>query len=51
MPALGGASAGLGCELRELRPGGDHVIAVAEVVDLWREDGEPLVFFAAATGS
>jgi 3-hydroxy-9,10-secoandrosta-1,3,5(10)-triene-9,17-dione monooxygenase reductase component len=45
VPALGGSLAGLGCELRELVPGGDHLIAVAEVVDLWRSDGEPLVFF------
>jgi flavin reductase (DIM6/NTAB) family NADH-FMN oxidoreductase RutF len=45
VPALGGALAGLACELRELVPGGDHLIAVAEVVDLWRTDGDPLVFF------
>ena len=44
-PALGGTLAGLGCELRELVPGGDHLIAVAEVVDLWRAEGDPLVFF------
>jgi flavin reductase (DIM6/NTAB) family NADH-FMN oxidoreductase RutF len=45
-PALGGTLAGLGCELRELLPGGDHLIAVAEVVDLWWTSGDPLVFFA-----
>jgi 3-hydroxy-9,10-secoandrosta-1,3,5(10)-triene-9,17-dione monooxygenase reductase component len=45
VPALGGSLAGLGCELRELVPGGDHLIAIAEVVDLWREEGDPLVFF------
>ena len=44
-PALGGAVAGVACELRELVAGGDHLIAVAEVVDLWRADGDPLVFF------
>jgi 3-hydroxy-9,10-secoandrosta-1,3,5(10)-triene-9,17-dione monooxygenase reductase component len=45
VPALAGAVAGMACELRELVAGGDHLIAVAEVVDLWRGDGEPLVFF------
>jgi len=44
-PALGGAVAGVACELCELVAGGDHLIAVAEVVDLWRADGDPLVFF------
>jgi flavin reductase (DIM6/NTAB) family NADH-FMN oxidoreductase RutF len=47
VPALGGCLAGLGCELRELLPGGDHVIAVAEAVDLWTTEGDPLVFFRA----
>jgi flavin reductase (DIM6/NTAB) family NADH-FMN oxidoreductase RutF len=45
VPALGGSLAGLGCELRELVQGGDHLIAVAEVVDLWQSEGDPLVFF------
>lgn len=45
VPALAGCLAGLGCELRELTPGGDHLIAVAEVVDLWTGEGDPLVFF------
>jgi flavin reductase (DIM6/NTAB) family NADH-FMN oxidoreductase RutF len=45
VPALGGCLAGLGCELRELVPGGDHLIAVVEVVDLWSTEGDPLVFF------
>jgi flavin reductase (DIM6/NTAB) family NADH-FMN oxidoreductase RutF len=45
VPALGGSVAGLACELRELVAGGDHLIAIAEVVDLWRADGDPLVFF------
>jgi 3-hydroxy-9,10-secoandrosta-1,3,5(10)-triene-9,17-dione monooxygenase reductase component len=45
VPALDGCLAGLGCEVRELLPGGDHLIAIAEVTDLWRSDGEPLVFF------
>jgi 3-hydroxy-9,10-secoandrosta-1,3,5(10)-triene-9,17-dione monooxygenase reductase component len=45
VPALGGSLAGLGCELRELLEGGDHLIGIAEVVDLWSAEGDPLVFF------
>ncbi len=45
VPAIDGCLAWLGCELRELTPGGDHLIAVGEVVDLWHAEGEPLVFF------
>jgi flavin reductase (DIM6/NTAB) family NADH-FMN oxidoreductase RutF len=45
IPVLGGSLAGLGCEVREMLEGGDHLIAIAEVVDLWRVEGEPLVFF------
>ena len=45
VPVVGGALAGLGCQVRELVPGGDHRIAIAEVVDLWRAGGDPLVFF------
>jgi flavin reductase (DIM6/NTAB) family NADH-FMN oxidoreductase RutF len=45
VPVLAGAVAGLGCALRELVAGGDHLIAIVEVVDLWTEGGEPLVFF------
>jgi flavin reductase (DIM6/NTAB) family NADH-FMN oxidoreductase RutF len=44
-PALEGCVAGIGCELRELLPGGDHLIGVAEVVDLWTSGGDPLVFY------
>jgi flavin reductase (DIM6/NTAB) family NADH-FMN oxidoreductase RutF len=45
VPALGGSLAGLGCEVRELVEGGDHLIAIAEVTDLWSAEGDPLVFF------
>ena len=44
LPALEGCLAGLGGTLRELLPGGDHLIAVVEVFDLWSEEGDPLVF-------
>ena len=45
VPSIDGSLAWLGCELRDLHPGGDHLIGVGEVVDLWREEGDPLVFF------
>lgn len=45
VPALGGCLAGMACQVRDLLPGGDHVIGVGEVTSLWREDGEPLVFY------
>jgi flavin reductase (DIM6/NTAB) family NADH-FMN oxidoreductase RutF len=45
VPALDGCLAGLACELTELLPGGDHLIGIGEVVDLWSSEGEPLVFF------
>ena len=31
--------------MRELLPGGDHLIGVGEVIDLWTPEGDPLVFF------
>jgi flavin reductase (DIM6/NTAB) family NADH-FMN oxidoreductase RutF len=45
VPSLDGCLGWLGCELRDLRPGGDHLIGVGEVVDMWHVRGEPLVFF------
>jgi flavin reductase (DIM6/NTAB) family NADH-FMN oxidoreductase RutF len=45
VPSLEGCLGWLGCELRDLHPGGDHRIGVGEVVDLWHVRGEPLVFF------
>ena len=45
VPSIDGCLAWLGCELRELYPGGDHQIGVGEVVDLWEVAGDPLVFF------
>lgn len=45
VPALDGCPGVLVCELRELLPGGDHLIGVGEVVDLWVSEGDPLVFF------
>ena len=45
VPALAGCLAGLVCDLRQLHEGGDHLIGVGEVIDLWVEPGEPLVFY------
>jgi flavin reductase ActVB len=33
------------CEVDELLPGGDHLIALGRAADLWASDGEPLVFY------
>lgn len=46
VPLVEGCLAGLACELRDLVEGGDHLIGVGKVVDLWSPaDGDPLVFF------
>jgi 3-hydroxy-9,10-secoandrosta-1,3,5(10)-triene-9,17-dione monooxygenase reductase component len=44
-PVLADALAWLVCELRELRPGGDHEIGIGEVVTMGRGEGEPLVWY------
>lgn len=45
VPVLDGCVGGLACDLDELLPGGDHLIGVGAVVDIWSSGGEPLVFF------
>jgi flavin reductase (DIM6/NTAB) family NADH-FMN oxidoreductase RutF len=45
VPSIDGCLAWLGCELRDMHAGGDHLIGVGEVVDLWEVAGDPLVFF------
>jgi 3-hydroxy-9,10-secoandrosta-1,3,5(10)-triene-9,17-dione monooxygenase reductase component len=45
VPAIGGCLAGIACQVRELLPGGDHMIGVGEATSLWHEGGEPLVFY------
>ena len=46
VPVLDSALAWVACELRELVPGGDHVIGIGEVIGMGREDdGDPLVYF------
>ena len=44
-PAIEGCLGGTVCQLRELVPGGDHLIGVGEVSDLWSREGEPLLFY------
>jgi flavin reductase (DIM6/NTAB) family NADH-FMN oxidoreductase RutF len=51
VPVLDGVVAWLTGEVRELLPGGDHVIAIVEVTGLDAPGGEPLVFYAGRYGS
>jgi len=47
VPVLDRALAWVACELRELRPAGDHEIGIGEVIGTGAgAPGEPLVFFA-----
>ncbi len=49
VPVLDRALAWIACELRELRPAGDHEIGIGEVIGTGGgEDGDPLVFYAGA---
>jgi 3-hydroxy-9,10-secoandrosta-1,3,5(10)-triene-9,17-dione monooxygenase reductase component len=48
VPVIARCLGGVACSLNDLVPGGDHMIAVGEVHDLWSSDGEalePLVFY------
>jgi len=44
IPAIDGALAWIGCELRDVVAAGDHVIVTGEVRDLEAGEGTPLVF-------
>ncbi len=46
VPLIDGAVAWIACSLRELHDGGDHEIAIGEVLAVGGEGGEPLVFYA-----
>ena len=46
VPILDGAIAWVACSLRELHPGGDHEIAVGDVVAAAGNGGDPLIFYA-----
>lgn len=45
VPVIEGALAWASCELRELIAGGDHTIAIGEVVSLGLGEGEPLLWY------
>jgi flavin reductase (DIM6/NTAB) family NADH-FMN oxidoreductase RutF len=46
VPVLDDALVWIACELRELVPGGDHVIGIGEVVGMSAAgDGDPLIWF------
>jgi flavin reductase (DIM6/NTAB) family NADH-FMN oxidoreductase RutF len=46
VPVLDGALAWIACSLRELHPGGDHVIGIGEVIGMGAgEEDNPLVFY------
>jgi flavin reductase (DIM6/NTAB) family NADH-FMN oxidoreductase RutF len=44
-PLVPGALAWMECRVRQVHPGGDHSIIVAEVVECEEGDGDPLLFF------
>lgn len=46
VPILVGSLAWAACELRELMPGGDHTIAIGEVIGMGLGTGEPLLWYA-----
>jgi 3-hydroxy-9,10-secoandrosta-1,3,5(10)-triene-9,17-dione monooxygenase reductase component len=45
VPVIEGSLAWAVCDLRELMPGGDHTIAIGEVLALGLGDGAPLLWF------
>ena len=48
VPLIDGAVAWITCALRELHDGGDHEIAIGEVLGSGSDGGKPLVFHAGA---
>jgi 3-hydroxy-9,10-secoandrosta-1,3,5(10)-triene-9,17-dione monooxygenase reductase component len=45
VPMLEACLGGLACDLDRLLPGGDHLIGIGQVIDVWRSEAEPLVFY------
>jgi 3-hydroxy-9,10-secoandrosta-1,3,5(10)-triene-9,17-dione monooxygenase reductase component len=45
MPIITGSLAWAVCELRDVHPGGDHTIAIGEVMALGHGDGDPLLWY------
>ncbi len=48
IPLLDAAIVWIGCELRDVISGGDHVIVTGEVIDVAERDGAPLLFHEGA---
>jgi flavin reductase (DIM6/NTAB) family NADH-FMN oxidoreductase RutF len=48
IPALDGIVVWVGCELRDVLAGGDHVIVTGAVLDVAARDGDPLIFYRGA---
>jgi 3-hydroxy-9,10-secoandrosta-1,3,5(10)-triene-9,17-dione monooxygenase reductase component len=49
VPVLDGALAWIACSLRELHPGGDHVIGIGEVIGMSvGQESDPLVYYRGA---
>ena len=51
VPVIDGALAWATCELRELIGGGDHTIAIGEVLAMGLGDGEPLLWYGGEYGT
>jgi 3-hydroxy-9,10-secoandrosta-1,3,5(10)-triene-9,17-dione monooxygenase reductase component len=45
VPVIGGVLAWAVCDLRDLIAGGDHTIAIGEVIDMGHSGGEPLIWY------
>ena len=45
VPIVNGALSWVACDLRELIAGGDHTIAIGEVVSMGLGDGDPLLWY------
>ncbi|HET6829780.1 MAG TPA: flavin reductase family protein [Solirubrobacterales bacterium] len=48
IPLLDAAIVWIGCALRDVISGGDHVIVTGEVIGVAERDGDPLIFHAGA---
>jgi flavin reductase (DIM6/NTAB) family NADH-FMN oxidoreductase RutF len=46
LPIIDGSLAWAACELRELIAGGDHTIAIGEVIGMGLGDGDPLLWYS-----
>ncbi len=48
VPIIAGALAWAVCDLRDLVAGGDHTIAIGEVIAMGQGEGEPLIWYRGA---